>query len=326
MNLPKLKIGDIEVAYPIIQGGMSVRISTAKLAAAVSNAGGIGIIGATGIPVEELKQAIRKCRTLTKGPVAVNIMFAAREFEELVKGSVEEGVDIIFTGAGFSRNVFKMVEGSNTKVVSIVSSPGFAKLAEKLGAHAIVVEAKEAGGHLGTDRPLKELFPECRKVVSKVPLIAAGGIVDAEGFAEAMNMGADGIQLATRFVLSEECEMPDDFKKMYLNSTKEDVMVIHSPAGMPGRALRNKFVDQLNAGEKVFDRCKINCLKDCDHKYCILDRLEVSQQGDVVNGLVFTGENVWKLNDILPVKTIMENFMEGCSKLYLGKPLVTAAA
>ena len=205
MKLPELTIGRFKAMIPIVQGGMSVRVSTSSLAAAVADCGGIGTIGGSGVPIDELKDDIRKAKRMTSGIVAVNIMFAVKQFMEVVKASIEAGVDMIVTGAGFSRDIFKVGKDHNVPIVSIVSSPEFGKLAERSGADAIVVEAKEAGGHLGTDRPLRELFPEVRKVVKKVPLIAAGGITDGYEIAEMMGkFGADAVQMATRFVLTKE--------------------------------------------------------------------------------------------------------------------------
>lgn len=176
MKLPELKIGSFIAKIPIIQGGMSIRVSTSALAIPVAECGGIGTIGGSGIPVPELQEDIRKAKNATKGIIAVNIMYAMKDFYELVIASIEAGADMIITGAGFSRDIFKIGKQHNVPIVSIVSSPGLATMAEKLGAAAVIVEAAEAGGHLGTQVPLRELFPTVRKVVSKIPLIAAGEI------------------------------------------------------------------------------------------------------------------------------------------------------
>ena len=187
MKLPPLTIGKFTAPVPLVQGGMSIRVSTSALAIPVAECGGIGTIGGSAIPLEELQADIRKAKAATRGIIAVNIMFAMKNFYSLVQGSIEAGVDMIVTGAGFSRDIFKIGKETNTPIVSIVSSPSFAMLAEKLGAAAIVVEAKEAGGHLGTNVALRELFPEIRKVVKKVPLIAAGGITNGYEMAEMEN-------------------------------------------------------------------------------------------------------------------------------------------
>lgn len=322
MKLPALTIGKFTAAVPLVQGGMSVRVSTSSLAAAVADCGGIGTIGGSGIPIDELKEDIRKAKRMTQGIVAVNIMFAIREFMEAVMASIEAGVDMIVTGAGFSRDVFKIGKQHDVPIVSIVSSPEFGKLAERSGADAIVVEAKEAGGHLGTDRPLRELFPEVRKVVKKVPLIAAGGITDGYEVGEMMSKyGADGVQMATRFVLTKECDVSEAFKQAYLSARQEDVLLIDSPVGLPGRAIRNRFLHRLRGGESVYDgECKRNCLKKCSHSFCIIDRLDMSREGNVEEGLIFSGENVWKLKDIPSVRELIDRLVAEAESVYAPLP------
>lgn len=305
---PKIKIGDLITSSPIIQGGMAVRVSTSPLAAAVADAGGIGIIGATGMGIEELRMEIREAKKLTKGIVGVNIMFAISEFTQMVKASLEEKVDTIFTGAGFSRDIYKLGREAGVPIVSIVSSARLAKLAEKFGAAAVVVEGTEAGGHLGTDKPLFEILPAIREAI-KIPLIAAGGIVNGEGIARAIKMGADGVQMATRFVLSKECTVADSFKKMYLKAKSEDVTVIPSPVGMPGRALKNNYVNKLLAGQANPPIDCDGCLKHCTGQYCILKALENSRIGNVEDGVVFVGKNVTEIKEILSVKEIFNNLL-----------------
>ncbi len=318
MKLPELKIGPLVAPIPIIQGGMSVRVSTSALAVPVAECGGIGTIGGSGIPVDELKEDIRRAKKATKGIIAVNIMYAMKDFYDLVMGSIEAGADLIITGAGFSRDIFKIGRKHKIPIVSIVSSPAFARLAEKLGAAAIVVESAEAGGHLGTDKPLREIFPAIRKVVSKVPLIAAGGITNGYEMAELMDrFGADGIQIASRFVLSEECSVSDAFKQKFLEAQKDDIVLVQSPVGMPGRAIRTAFIDKMERGEDVSAReCRFKCLKKCSYKYCINDRLNLSCTGDVDNGLVFSGANTWKMNEILPVREIFRRFVTEAESVY----------
>jgi nitronate monooxygenase len=318
MKLPPLTIGPFTAPVPLIQGGMSIRVSTSDLAIPVAECGGIGTIGGSAIPLDELKADIIKAKNATNGIIAVNIMFAMKNFYSLVKGSIEAGVDMIITGAGFSRDVFKIGRETNTPIISIVSSPAFARLAEKLGASAIIVEAKEAGGHLGTDISLRDLFPKIRKVVKKVPLIAAGGITNGFEMAEMMDKyGADGIQIATRFVLTNECSVSDAFKQAYLNAKKEDVSIIRSPVGLPGRALRTPFVDKMKAGEEVKAKeCKYKCLKKCDHYYCISDRLTMARNGNIDEGLVFSGENVYKMKEILSVREVFDIFTSQAESVY----------
>ncbi len=318
MKLPELKIGPFVARIPLIQGGMSIRVSTSTLAIPVAECGGIGTIGGSGVPVPELQEDIRRAKAATDGVIAVNIMYAMKNFHNLVMGSIEAGVDMIITGAGFSRDIFKIGKEHNVPIVSIVSSPAFARLAEKLGAAAIVVEAAEAGGHLGTDRLLRELFPEIRKVVSKVPLIAAGGVINGFEMAEMMDKyGADGVQIASRFVLSEECSVSQEFKETYLKAHKEDIVEVQSPVGMTGRAIKTPFIKKMERGEDVAAKeCKQKCLKKCSYKYCINDRLMASCTGDVENGLVFCGANAYKMNEILPVKEIFKRFVQDAESVY----------
>jgi nitronate monooxygenase len=321
MKLPELKIGSFTAKIPLIQGGMSIRVSTSALAIPVAECGGIGTIGGSGIPVPELKEDIRKAKAATDGVVAVNIMYAMKNFHDLVMCSIEAGVDMIITGAGFSRDIFKIGKDHNVPIVSIVSSAAFARLAERLGAAAIVVEAAEAGGHLGTDRLLRDLFPEIRKVVSKVPLIAAGGVINGFEMAEMMDKyGADGVQIASRFVLSDECTVSQGFKDTYLKAQQDDIITVESPVGMTGRAIKTKFIDRMQQGEDMSaGKCKLKCLKKCSYKYCINDRLMASCTGDVDNGLVFCGANTFKMTEILPVKEIFSQFVRDAESVYKEK-------
>jgi nitronate monooxygenase len=318
MKLPSLTIGPFTAPVPLVQGGMSIRVSTSELAVPVAECGGIGTIGGSSIPIEELKADIRKAKQATDGIIAVNIMFAMKNFYSLVMASIEAGVDMIVTGAGFSRDIFKIGQETNTPIVSIVSSPAFAQLAEKLGAAAIVVEAKEAGGHLGTDRALRDIFPEIRKVVRKVPLIAAGGVTNGYEMAEMMDKyGADGVQIATRFVLTKECAVAEEFKQALLQAEKEDVVLIRSPVGLPGRAIRTPFVKKLVGKETgPIKECRYKCLKKCDHVYCISERLIKARDGDIENGLVFSGENVYKMKEILTVREVFEQFLSEAEAVY----------
>lgn len=309
MKFPELKIGDLVPHYPIIQGGMSLRVSTAPLAAAVANAGGIGVIGASAMPVEELRNEIRLARSKTKGILGINIMFAVRQFAAMVHSAIEEKIDLIITGAGFSRDIFHWGKEAGVPIVSIVSSSKLAKIAEKLGAAAIVAEGSEAGGHLGTERSIHEILPEIVAAV-KVPVIAAGGIVNGSGIAKAIRLGASGVQMATRFVLSNECTVADAFKQMYLKATAQDVVLITSPVGMPGRALHNAFADKiLNGSAPKPEQCD-GCLKNCSREYCIFQALENSRVGQVDEGVVFSGQNVYKIKDILPVQTIFDHLIK----------------
>ncbi|MCL1980638.1 MAG: nitronate monooxygenase [Proteobacteria bacterium] len=321
MKLPELKIGSFIAKIPIIQGGMSIRVSTSDLAVPVAECGGIGTIGGSGIPVPELQEDIRKAKNATGGVVAVNIMYAMKDFYDLVMGSIEAGADMIITGAGFSRDIFKIGKQHNVPIVSIVSSPGLATMAEKLGASAVIVEAAEAGGHLGTSLSLRDLFPAIRKVISKIPLIAAGGISNGFEMAEMMDkFGADGVQIASRFVLSKECSVSEAFKQAFLKAKQEDIVMVSSPVGMPGRAIKTPFVDKMLNNEDISaKKCLFQCLKKCNYKYCISERLMAAFNGDVENGLVFSGANTFKMKEILSVKEIFDNFIKAAESVYREK-------
>ncbi|NQT29125.1 MAG: nitronate monooxygenase [Candidatus Saganbacteria bacterium] len=311
MELPELKIANLVAKVPIIQGGMAIRISTGALAGAVAATGAIGVIGASGMTFDELAAEIRLAREKAKGGIiGINIMFAAREFWGIVNTAIQEKIDLIFTGAGFSRDIFKVGLENNTPIVPIVSSARLAKTSERCGASAIVVEGKEAGGHLGTDRSIKEILPEILKVV-KLPVIAAGGITTGQEIAQMLKVGAAGVQIATRFVLSKECNAAAAYKQCYQRAQKDDVVVISSPVGLPGRAIKTAFVEKILKKEAPSPVGCDFCLKNCSLEYCIIQALLNSLNGDVENGVVFSGENVWKIKNrnIRPAAEIIDELV-----------------
>ncbi|HUS89699.1 MAG TPA: nitronate monooxygenase [Desulfosporosinus sp.] len=314
MKIPELRIADLVAKIPVIQGGMAVRISMAPLAAAVAEEGGIGIIAGSGLPVEELIAEIREARRRTKGIIGVNVMFAISEFTQLVHAAFDEKIDLLVSGAGFSRDMFTWGKEKGIPVVPIVSSAKLARLSEKLGAAAVIVEGLEAGGHLGTDRSIHDILPEVIAAVS-IPVIAAGGFVNGEDVAKTLKLGADGVQMGTRFALSEESSAALSWKEAMLKATEEDVVIIHSPVGLPGRGIRNPFTQALD--EKVDVRpteCN-HCLKRCERNFCIMSRLIKAQQGDIRDGLIFSGAKVHKINEILSVHDIFEDIKNGILSL-----------
>jgi NAD(P)H-dependent flavin oxidoreductase YrpB (nitropropane dioxygenase family) len=302
LKLPELKIGTKIARVPIIQGGMAIRLSTAKLAAAVANQGGIGLIAASGMTNDELRYEIRLARSLTSGIIGINVMVAARKFSEIVKTAIDEGIDLVVAGAGFSRDMFGLGQESGTPIVPIVSSVKLAKISQRLGAAAIVVEGKEAGGHLGTDTSVKNLIPDIRMAVD-IPVIAAGGVMNGQDIVDLIKMGANGVQMGTRFAASEESNAAPALKEFYLKARAEDVVVIQSPVGLPGRAVRNPFVEKILVGPVPVKTCDA-CLKNCKQNFCIIRALIRAQQGDVETGLVFTGEYIHRIKEILSVKEI----------------------
>ena len=303
MKLPELKIRNKIAKVPIIQGGMAVRLSTARIAAAVANEGGIGSIAASGMPTDELRYETRLALSLTSGIIGINIMVAARGFSEIVKTAIEEGIDLVVAGAGFSRDMFGLGQESGTPIVPIVSSVKLAKISQRLGAAAIVVEGKEAGGHLGTSTSIRELIPDIAKAVD-IPVVAAGGVLSGQDIVDLIKMGASGVQMGSRFAASEESNAAPALKRFYLKSIPDDIVVIHSPVGLPGRAVRNPFADKIMVGPVPPKGCKA-CLKSCKHNFCIIDSLIRAEQGDVENGLVFTGEYIHRIKEILPVREII---------------------
>lgn len=303
--MPPLTIGDRTARLPIIQGGMAVRISLSPLAAAVAESGGIGLIAGSGLTVEELRAEIRAARAATAGIVGVNIMVAVRIFRELVQAALDEGIDIVVAGAGFSRDVFTWCREAGVPFVPIVGSVRVAKLAEKFGAAAVVVEGFEAGGHLGTDRLMRDLLPEIIDAVS-IPVIGAGGVVTGADIREVLAMGAAGVQMGTRFAATVESSAPEAFKQMYVKATPEDVVLVKSPVGLPGRALKNPFWERTQRQDYPKIPGCVSCLKECHKEYCIMDELVRCQEGDVEQGLVFSGSAASRIQDVPTVADLME--------------------
>ena len=350
MKLPSLKIGDLVAAVPIIQGGMGIGVSMSSLASAVANQGGIGIISTAQVGYMEedfetnnkeanirgLINQIRKARSISpNGIIGVNIMVAMNNYKEMVLTSVKEKIDLIISGAGLPMDLPEMVKGSATKAVPIVSSGRAAALISKVWdkrysyvPDAVVVEGPKAGGHLGfnleqlgdienhevTDivkEVIDALKPYEEKYNKKIPVIAAGGVYTGDDIAKCLKAGAAGVQMATRFVATDECDADIEFKKAYINSKEEDIEIVKSPVGMPGRAVRNKFLDKVDQGGIQVKRC-FNCIKTCDPKstpYCITKALVEAVKGNVDDGLIFTGTNSYKIDKIIPVKELMNQLV-----------------
>jgi NAD(P)H-dependent flavin oxidoreductase YrpB (nitropropane dioxygenase family) len=299
-NIPSLHIGELEINPPIIQGGMGVRVSMAGLASAVANQGAAGVIASVGLgPYENskasefvelnnkaLRNEIRKARSLTKGIIGVNVMVVLSNYEELIKVCVEEKVDIIISGSGLPLDLPKLCEGTNIKLIPIVSSlRAFNIIYRKWKQNynkipdAVIVEGVMAGGHLGYDMDdisenktatLEDLIVEISKFAGTlekpIPVIAAGGIFDGGEINKFLKLGASGVQMATRFVCTDECDVHPDFKQAYINSCKDDIIVIKSPVGLPGRVIRNKFVEDILAGKTIPFKCAHHCLRTCNPK------------------------------------------------------------
>ncbi len=347
---PSLKLGDLEVPHPIVQGGMGVRISLHGLASAVSKAGGIGVIAAAAIGLEEpdafkdfpgaderaLRREIRKAREIAgDNPLGINIMVALTDYTHLVEISLEEGIDIIFSGAGLPMSLPELAKGSRAKLVPIVSSARAAALIArnwlkkyKRRPDAFVIEGSMAGGHLGFSykelvenraKPLLEILRETREALKPyeegepIPLIVGGGIFYGWEIRQALEAGAQGVQMATRFVATQECDAAPAFKEAYIKAREEDVVIIKSPVGMPGRALRNPFVEAVMRGEKRPITCPYHCLKPCipeKSPFCIALALLLAKKGDIERGLIFTGARVAEVKEITTVPRLFQQLME----------------
>jgi NAD(P)H-dependent flavin oxidoreductase YrpB (nitropropane dioxygenase family) len=214
----------------------------------------------------------------------------------------------VVPGAGFSRDVFALGKASGTAIVPMVSSVKAAKISEKLGASAVIVEGKEAGGHLGTDKPLHTILPEIKAAVN-IPVIGAGGIMNGSDLVKTLRLGADGVQMGTRFAASIESNAAPALKEFYLKARPQDVVQIQSPVGLPGRALLNPFSKKIIESTALTPDACDGCLKHCLKNFCIIKALIRAQQGDVETGLVFTGEYIHKIDEILSVKDIFNKLL-----------------
>jgi NAD(P)H-dependent flavin oxidoreductase YrpB (nitropropane dioxygenase family) len=344
----ELKIGDLVAKVPIIQGGMAVGISVSGLASAVANAGGIGVIATAGIGhlnmnprtnyvqvnSDALTVEIRKAKEKSKGIIGVNIMVALSNYAEQVTVAINEGIDIIFSGAGLPLSLPSYLpEGNKTKLVPIVSSGKAAAIIARRWIDkynyipdAIVLEGPRAGGHLGFKKEnlfnpkyeLENLLPDVLKQAKlledkynkPIPVIPAGGIYTGADIYKFIKMGASGVQMATRFVATYECDASDEFKNSYLQAKEEDIVIIDSPVGMPGRAIRNQFLTDVERGQKKPFKCPFHCIITCNVKdapYCIAEALLNAKEGRINDGFAFSGANVYRVNDIVHVKDLISS-------------------
>lgn len=362
-----LRIGELTAPVPVIQGGMGVGVSLSNLAGNVAKCGGIGIISTAQIgyqepgfdehPIETNLQAIGKHIKRAKeiaqgGIVGVNIMVATKRYEEYVKAAVKAGADLIISGAGLPTMLPSLVEKSKTKIAPIVSSIKSAAVICKLWDRKykrcpdlLVIEGPKAGGHLGFSYQELETITESqyeleikgimdvakdygKKYGCHIPVVIAGGIYDGSDLKHALELGADGVQAATRFVTTYECDASDAYKQAYIQAKKEDIQIVKSPVGMPGRAIRNVFTRQAEDNEKAVSadvakqqnsmtqktgkswKCH-QCLEKCNQKdipYCITDVLINAVKGDLDHGLIFCGENAYRAQKMEHVSEIMAEF------------------
>lgn len=352
MDFPQLKIGDLIAKIPIVQGGMGVGISLSGLASAVAKEGGIGVIAAAMIGMGEpdigsnyreaniraLERELRTARESTTGILGVNIMVALTNFSDMVKTSIKEGADIIFAGAGLPLNLPSYLkDGAQTKLVPIISSARAAsiicrKWLSKFNylPDAFVVEGPKAGGHLGfkpeqLEDPqfaLEKTIPEVVKAVQvfeeksgkNIPVIAAGGVFDGQDIKNFLDMGAAGVQMGSRFVATHECDADPRFKQAFVQAREEDIQIIKSPVGLPGRAVMSSFLEDVKNGLKKPFKCPFHCISSCDHTkspYCIGLALVNAKKGLLKHGFAFAGKNAYRIENIVSVKELLESLRQG---------------
>lgn len=343
-----IKVGNKQSKYPIIQGGMGVGVSLHKLAGAVSKEGGIGVISTADIGYQEedfntnpmkanlraIGKEIKMARKIAGEDkiLGVNIMVALNHYKEIVKECVKNKIDLIISGAGIPKELPEYVKGSHTKIAPIVSSLRCCKLIVKhwikkynYVPDMIVIEGPEAGGHLGFKREeleenqkpkLEEITKEIVDYIKEVekennkeiPVIAAGGIWDHKDIQKFLEIGASGVQMATRFVSTYECDASEEFKKAYIHAKQEDIKIINSPVGMPGRAIYNPFIKQNEKEKCKIEKC-YGCIRTCNIQntpYCITKALINAVKGNMEKALIFCGSNVDKVKELVSVRQLMQ--------------------
>lgn len=348
---PPIQLGDKQIKIPLIQGGMGVGISLGGLAGAVAREGAVGIISNAQIGFKEddfevdpfsanlraMKSEYQKARNLAPdGVIGYNIMVALKHYEEYVRHAAAMGCDLIISGAGLPTELPKYVEGTETKIAPIVSTDKSAKVILKYWDRKykripdlLVIEGPKAGGHLGFTKEQLEFYNEDsyreeikailhtvreyeEKYGKKIPVVLAGGIDTREKAEAAKSLGVDGIQVASRFVTTEECDADIRYKEAYIRATKEDICIVKSPVGMPGRAILNPFMKKVMEGERFTPKKCLGCLQKCNPAeipYCITERLVAAARGKVDEALLFCGEEVYGQNEMMTVKEVIRSLM-----------------
>lgn len=348
-----VKIGNRELRVPIIQGGMGVGVSLGNLAGHVAKEGAMGIISSAQIGFKEkdfdknvkeanlraLDKEIKKAKEIAhgKGMVGVNVMVALSDYAEHVKQAVKSGADAIISGAGLPIKLPELVGNAKTKIAPIVSSGKAANLILrswdrkfKRTADFIVIEGWKAGGHLGFKKEeiaegkckeLLDILPDVKKAIQPyvekynkhIPIFVGGGIYTKEDIEQALEKGADGVQIGTRFIATHECDADEAYKQYFVNAKEEDIMIVQSPVGMPGRAIKTKFMEKVAQAKQPIKKC-YRCISSCnivDAPYCITKALIDAVEGRVDDGLVFVGANGARINKIVSVKELIEELTGG---------------
>ncbi|MDD8048336.1 MAG: nitronate monooxygenase family protein [Thomasclavelia sp.] len=347
--MEKVKIDNLTMDIPIIQGGMGVGISLSNLAGNVAKCGGMGVISAAHPGYKEtdfntnpldaniraIKKEISKAKEIANGSgiVAVNIMCAMQDYDELVKASIEGKTDAIISGAGLPLHLPKLTTGTNVKIAPIVSSGKAAQLIIRSWQRKyqrtpdfIVIEGYKAGGHLGfhkddlinnTCQSLEDILKDVLEVLKKyeinIPVFVAGGIYTHDDIEHFIKLGASGVQIGTRFIGTNECDASPKFKQAFINATSSNIELVTSPVGMPGRAIHTKFLDLVSNHQTKITKC-YKCISSCDPKtapYCITKALIEAVKGNIDEGLVFSGTNGYKIKSIVSVQDLINELMEG---------------
>lgn len=285
------------IKYPILQGGMAW-VSTAELAAAVSEGGGLGIIGSGQAPTEWVKEQVKKAKTLTGKPFGVNVMLLSPYAEEILQFLAEEKVSVVTTGAGNPGKYVNMLHDAGIRVIPVVSSVALAKRLERSGVDALIAEGMESGGHVG-ELTTMALVPQVVDAVS-IPVIAAGGIYDGRGMAAALMLGAEGVQMGTRFICAAECTVHPRVKEMVIKARDRDTMVTGRPTGHPVRVLKNKLA-------RKFVQLEEQCAPGEEFEKLGVGKLKLAMvDGDVEMGSVMAGQVAAMVTGIQPAGEIIK--------------------
>lgn len=295
------------IQYPVLQGGMAW-VSEAKLAAAVSNGGGLGIISAMNADAEYLRKQIRQCRALTERPFGVNIMLMSPYADEVAKVVVEENVPVVTTGAGLPGKYMKTWVPAGIKVCPVVPSVAIARRVEREGAVAVIAEGCESGGHVG-ELTTMTLVPQVADALS-IPVIAAGGIADGRGMAAAFMLGAEGIQMGTRFLCAQECQVHENYKKKVLAARDIDTQVTGKRLGHPVRTLRNAFARDF--AQMEYDSAKSN---EEIERFGAGSLRRAAVEGDVERGSIMCGQIASLVCKIEPAEQIVRGITESAEKI-----------
>ncbi len=299
----KTKITDLlGIEYPIIQGGMAW-VATAELAAAVSNGGGLGLIAAGGAPAEVVREQIKKCRDLTNKPFGVNVMMMSPFVDEIMQMLLEEKPAVVATGAGNPSKYIPSLKEAGIKVIPVVASVAVAIKMERAGADAIVAEGTEAGGHIGEITTMC-LVPQIVDAVS-IPVVAAGGFVDSRGAVAAFALGAEGIQVGTRFICSTECIAHENYKEAVINAKDRDAVVTGRSTGAPVRALKNKLTKEYDRIEKE------GATREEIEQLGVGGLRRAFEEGDTQMGSLMAGQSAAMVNKIEPCADIIKSYFNG---------------